>query len=452
MMRDEDGTHDPTEERQRLLQSAIKDLKIGHESMKTLRLSHHDLDANDMTLLGPALTENVVLIELDLRGNRLKDEGATRLARAIAGCGTLAKLLVGRNYIGCKGAAQLMTGNRLRTLMLEENSVNESDDGLSSRWWNYGKGDVIDGAVSDSMYQVGQALGGHPWIEHISLAGNKIGDEAVIRLAHGVADSRSLLVLDLSNNILTDKGAAALARAMKRNKGVLDLNLNNNRVGNTGASLLRQVLVQNKDFYHLDLGQNKMDKEMTQLLRKKERSNREKAMQAKWVRPKRSERESHRPLVTKQEGKKVPNMMDDMVRDYLREETKDPSFALKEDREPEPERRAYIPLAADKHQKHNFYENGKQGAKANYGTAETGYMNEGEMDGMGRKVFKEGKGGKSEDGKPKTHHANSALARQAKAENDIRNGKAKKKELEGTILEHMPVSHPGKAKGAKRLF
>jgi Ran GTPase-activating protein (RanGAP) involved in mRNA processing and transport len=203
-----------------------------------------------MSLIGPALTENVTVIELDLRGNRLKDEGATRLARAIAGCGTLTKLLAGRNYIGCKGAAQLLTGNRLRVLMLEENCVNESDDGLSARWWNYGRQEVIDGAVSDSMYQVGQALASHPTIEHVSFAGNKVGDEAVIRLAHGVADSRSLLVLDLSNNIVTDKGAAALARALKRNKQVLDLNLNNNRIGNTGAKLLQKVLMQNEGRSH----------------------------------------------------------------------------------------------------------------------------------------------------------------------------------------------------------
>jgi hypothetical protein len=80
-------------------------------------------------------------------------------------------------------------------------------------------------------------------------------------------------------------------------------------------------------------------------------------------------------------------MMDDMVRDYLRVETKNPSFMLKEDKEPEPRPKHYIPLAADKHQKHNFYTNTKKEAKSNYGTTGTGYFNEGEKDGLGRQVF-----------------------------------------------------------------
>eukprot|EP00668_Euglena_longa_P014594 GGOE01018584.1.p1 GENE.GGOE01018584.1~~GGOE01018584.1.p1 ORF type:complete len:558 (+),score=142.03 GGOE01018584.1:62-1675(+) len=84
-------------------------------------------------------------------------------------------------------------------------------------------------------------------IQDLSLRGNHITDDQLLRLTTVLATHQHLLCLNLWGNDITDTGANHVAEMLRANRKLTALNLGNNRIGDHGAAALaksfRPVLV-----------------------------------------------------------------------------------------------------------------------------------------------------------------------------------------------------------------
>jgi hypothetical protein len=89
-----------------------------------------------------------------------------------------------------------------------------------------------------------RALLGHPSLQHLNLARNRLGEAAIVppALVRGVAANASLRSLVLDENSLDAAPAAAIAAALESNSVLTHLSLRSNRVRSDGASAFASLL------------------------------------------------------------------------------------------------------------------------------------------------------------------------------------------------------------------
>jgi Ran GTPase-activating protein (RanGAP) involved in mRNA processing and transport len=141
------------------------------------------------------VTEN--LARLNLCGNAIGNEGASRLAGVLGLCPALAHVDLSDNRIGADGAGRLA------------------------------------GALAQC-----------PALAHLNLGRNHIGDQGTGRLASMMRHYAALAHLDLSHNEIRDKGVGRLAGVLGQCAALAHLDLSWNDIGPDGAGRLAGALRQ----------------------------------------------------------------------------------------------------------------------------------------------------------------------------------------------------------------
>ena len=114
--------------------------------------------------------------------NQVKDEGAGRLAQALATSTTLTTLDLYKNQVGAEGAGRLA-----------------------------------------------ESLASNFTLTSLDLYGNQMGDEGAGRLAEALPSNSTLTTLDLSWNQLGDEGAGWLAEALATNSSLIEVHFDCDR-------------------------------------------------------------------------------------------------------------------------------------------------------------------------------------------------------------------------------
>ena len=81
-----------------------------------------------------------------------------------------------------------------------------------------------------------------PFVEHLHLANNNLGQAEAQALAHALSNMRNLQYLHLANNNLGTEGAQALTHALSNMRNLQYLHLGNNNLGQAGAQALTHAL------------------------------------------------------------------------------------------------------------------------------------------------------------------------------------------------------------------
>ena len=178
--------------------------------------------------------------ELLLFGERIGDNGAVQLAKALATDNRLRLLDLWSNGIGPLGAAALAdalaANSKLDKLYLNENEVGAE-----------GAAALIKALASPKSV-----------LTSLWLSRNKLGDAGAQSLADGISKgkTRRLQVLDLWENGIGPRGGDALATALRTNFALLTLELRGNSIGDEGARSFAGLMPNNRALSTLDLSSN----------------------------------------------------------------------------------------------------------------------------------------------------------------------------------------------------
>lgn len=206
---------------------------VGNMTLRALNLSGNKLHTASIAVHDLLVDANA-LQTLDLSCNQLGDDGAARLAEALAHNDVLLRLNLGFNKIGFKGARKLWTGlaanSRLKSLNLKGNVI----------------GDMGTMAL-DVCLQTNSTL------VSLDLAENHIGESGSRRIAEALKGSKGLMELMLQGNVVGNDAGVSFARALQTNKVVCTLNLNGTKLGGTSAVALGQALESNTTLASLSM-------------------------------------------------------------------------------------------------------------------------------------------------------------------------------------------------------
>ena len=173
------------------------ELILEHLDLSALFCSFNtEMDPNVLPLtLSSALLVNDVLTTLNLRFNRIGDEGAVALGDALRGNGVLKTIDLRYNVIGFEGAAA-----------------------------------------------IAEALRGNGVLKTLNLRNNYIGDAGATAIGEALAVNGVLIDLNLMMNEIGDEGATALASALRVNGGLKKINLSYNCFFGEGKGAIRDAV------------------------------------------------------------------------------------------------------------------------------------------------------------------------------------------------------------------
>jgi hypothetical protein len=127
---------------QAIFDDAIRGLKSKSHLLTALNLSWEGLGMGQAMQLGKALHGNVHLVELDMTGNQLGNDGSVALGEHLPACRALKRVRLGFNLMGCSGACKIISGVHdgfkgiVTELRLDHNTINETDLSLTQAPWN----------------------------------------------------------------------------------------------------------------------------------------------------------------------------------------------------------------------------------------------------------------------------------------------------------------------------
>ena len=172
--------------------------------LKSLGLSHADVDDEELTSFVVALEHNHYLTSLDLS----------------------------RNLIGQKGGEG--SGVPILAEFLENHACHLQFLDIS---WNFVKGADAE--------RLGRAIGWNETLTHLDLTGNSFSCKGTQAIAQGLSENASLTRLDLGQNNIDGRGLfTLLALIMHRNKSLTTLDLSgNSTLGDHGPAVLMSTMV-----------------------------------------------------------------------------------------------------------------------------------------------------------------------------------------------------------------
>jgi len=172
--------------------------------------------------IAEALEMNATIVRLDLSNTPIGDEGASRLALAIAHHPSLQHLILGGGLIGDRGATALAQA-------LVTNQVLKRLDLMSCH--------IGDAGAS----QIAEALIVNKTLEELYLNGQNVNDQGATQLALALIKNKTLSILGLANNDFSDAGAIRLAEALKQNQTLKKLDLRSCKIGKEGLRHLQEA-------------------------------------------------------------------------------------------------------------------------------------------------------------------------------------------------------------------
>ena len=191
------------------------------------------------------------VMALNLRGNRLGEEGVANLADMwLMRDARLVALDVSRTGMGCAACVALTNalahaGSVLRTLCLAGNSLGSSDSqqALGTLLLRSTCLDTLDCSfcsfMADNMNAVYRALSSDGCnLRQLQLRGNRLGNDGAMGMAAVLRSNTSLRHIDMGDCGITSDGAVELATAARGNTSLKSLALEYNNVGETGLRAL----------------------------------------------------------------------------------------------------------------------------------------------------------------------------------------------------------------------
>jgi len=180
--------------------SSMKDISIAVTNSKTIKVLL--MEANDLIALETSAISDMItsLEEINIKNNKLGDDGAVILSKGIIKSYTLRVLDITENNITATGATaiaeSLLYNTSLEVLNMSNNAIGE------------------DGAI-----QFGHAITNNKMLKHLHLGDCKITATGVTAIANGLLHNNSLKVLYLSNNAISLDGAAAIGNGCEDSVG-----------------------------------------------------------------------------------------------------------------------------------------------------------------------------------------------------------------------------------------
>ena len=204
-------------------------IRMAH-SMPKITLIDRAIAPDQLELLAKHVKGNIFLTEMYLDNNQMGDIGMKVFKSILTSCPALFKLDIRGNKLSDDGAeliAAALRGAALKSLCLNENFI--SDRGARA----------IAAALPQSC------------VTQLFLRRNQITADGTKGLAETLPQSH-LETLHLGGNLVGDEGAAALAQALSNQATILrNLMLDHNGIGNDGAAAFGKMLAVGSTFYLL---------------------------------------------------------------------------------------------------------------------------------------------------------------------------------------------------------
>ena len=229
-----------------------------NSSVVYLNVANNTIGARGAEILAKVAAKSK-LIELNLSGNRIGNEGVDYVSALLGGtyeggC-SIVKLDLSKNEITSKGAGKiyssLKTNGTLTHLNLEGNPFG-----------------------AQSTYNLYSFLADNVVLSQLNLSNCELRNDFAIVLSDGLGKNRGLLNINLSHNIIEDVGISSLAQGLLRNYSLKCLDLSSNRIQNPGGLALANALKMNRSIEQLNLRDNNIRDEAGQLFSEVSRFNR----------------------------------------------------------------------------------------------------------------------------------------------------------------------------------
>ena len=213
--------------------SSMKDISIAVTNSKTIKvllMEANDLVVQEASAISDMLTS---LEEINIRYNKLGDNGAVILSKGIIKSNTLRVLDITENDITATGATaiaeSLQHNTSLEVLNMSNNAIGE------------------DGAI-----EFGCAITNNKMLKHLHLGDCKITATGVMAIANGLLHNNSLEVLYLSNNAISLDGATAIGYAITTNRRLRILSLSGCKVSVGSEAYEEPTMVIIRSLHHND--------------------------------------------------------------------------------------------------------------------------------------------------------------------------------------------------------
>ena len=239
-----------------------------NRTLTYLDLGHWDFPGSNALGLLTSFNE-VKLIGVDIKKNRIGDEGAAAFAKTIRSNSVLARLNLQNHRIGNAGAAaigqSLKSNCTLTHLCLRGNRIEGVGVATLGHAVQVNRGLVNLDLRSNSLIESGaqaasfaQGLRLNSVLTHLDMRHSLIGTRFVTVLAESLKSNSTLTHVDLYGNMIDSSGAVALARTLRTNPTLSHLNLRHNLIGDSGAAEFVETLQTNNTLIFLDLRNNRI--------------------------------------------------------------------------------------------------------------------------------------------------------------------------------------------------
>ena len=237
-------------------------------------LTHLNLDGNGIDNCGAedlaqALQSNCALKYLDLSLNEIGDPGAVALAKALEFNRTLTYLDLGQwDFPGSNALGLLTSFNEVKLIGVDIKKNRIGDEGAAAFAKTIRSNSVLarlnlqNHRIGNAgAAAIGQSLKSNCTLTHLCLRGNRIEGVGVATLGHAVQVNRGLVNLDLRSNSLIESGAqaASFAQGLRLNSVLTHLDMRETFIGTHFATVLSESLQSNSALTHVDLYGNMID-------------------------------------------------------------------------------------------------------------------------------------------------------------------------------------------------
>uniref|UniRef100_A0A3B3QAD8 Leucine rich repeat containing 34 n=1 Tax=Paramormyrops kingsleyae TaxID=1676925 RepID=A0A3B3QAD8_9TELE len=203
--------------------------------------------------LADLLQHNVAIEHLDLMCNNIEAEGAELLAKSLRGNSTLRSLRMAGNKIASRGsmrfAAMLQVNSTLQALDVSDCDLDtQSLIGFTIALSTNKSIQAVDlsrpllfSHQEEIMVHLARMLQVNQHLQELHLGQHGMTDSAVERLCEALRGNSVLRYLDLRNRITRD-GAKFLAEILRHNSTLEILDLSSNRIEDDGAGHLSKAI------------------------------------------------------------------------------------------------------------------------------------------------------------------------------------------------------------------
>ena len=121
--------------------------------------------------------------------------------------------------------------------------------------------DISSNVISDDgIYSISNFLKINNTLCKLSLSGNEISDEGTIKLSKAICINTTLQNLNIAKNIITDEGAKGLAEAILINMTLQELNISKNWISKGGLMRIVEACTRNRTLHKLVCTHNNLSK------------------------------------------------------------------------------------------------------------------------------------------------------------------------------------------------